>query len=247
MSGHSKWNNIKHRKAKGDAVRGKIFTKIGREIAVAVKSGGSDPASNSRLWDIIAKARANNMPNDNITRSIKKAAGELGNINYEEVVYEGYGVGGVAVIVECLTDNKNRTAGDIRHLFDKSGGAMGTAGCVSFMFDLKGIVAVNKKDGLDDDEMMMAALDLGADDFNSSDGQYEILCPPAAVSAVRKGFENLGMIVESAETQRVPQNTVSLDAETAEKIQKMIERFDDNDDVQEVYHNAELPEDENDE
>ncbi|MDR3318908.1 MAG: YebC/PmpR family DNA-binding transcriptional regulator [Clostridiales bacterium] len=247
MSGHSKWANIKHRKAKGDAAKAKIFTKIGREIAVAVKTGGADPSSNARLWDILAKARENNIPNDNITRSIKKASGELGNINYEESVYEGYGPNGVAVIVQCLTDNKNRTAGDIRHIFDKSGGSMGTTGCVSFMFEAKGIVLVDKKPGLDDDEMMMTAIDLGADDFNADGGQYEILCPPASISAIRKGFEDLGMVVVSADSSKIPLNTVKLGDEDAEKVERMLERFDDNDDVQDVFHNAELPEEEEDE
>ncbi|MDR0856739.1 MAG: YebC/PmpR family DNA-binding transcriptional regulator [Clostridiales bacterium] len=246
MSGHSRWANIKHRKAKGDAAKASIFTKIGREIAVAVKAGGPDPAQNSRLWDVLAKARENNIPNDNIQRSIKKAAGELGTINYEDSVYEGYGPNGVAVIVQCLTDNKNRTAGDIRHIFDKSGGSMGTTGCVSFMFDIKGVVIVDAKPGVDDDEMMMTAIDLGADDFLSEDGRYEILCAPAVMSAVRKGFEGIGMNVVSAEVRRIPQNTVALSAEDAEKIERMLERFEDNDDVQEVFHNAELPESEDD-
>ena len=165
MSGHSKWANIKNKKEKTDAQRGKIFTKIGREIAIAVKEGGSDPVNNSKLRDVIAKAKANNMPNDNISRSIKKAAGELGNVNYEEILYEGYGPGGVAVIVEVVTDNRNRTAADVRHLFDKGGGSMGATGCVSWMFDRRGLLVVERSLKIDEDTLMMAALDAGAEDF----------------------------------------------------------------------------------
>ena len=173
MSGHSKWHNIQQAKGKADAARGKIFTKIGREIAVAVKAGGPDPSSNAALRAVIDKAKANNMPKDNITRSIQKANGELGSINYESIVYEGYGTNGVAVIVEALTDNKNRTGGEVRHIFDKAGGSLGTSGCVSYMFDTKGVITVLRKEGMDDDEMMMAALDAGAEDFDVDGDYYE--------------------------------------------------------------------------
>ncbi len=244
MSGHSKWANIKNKKEKTDSQRGKIFTKIGREIAIAVKEGGSDPANNSKLRDVIAKAKANNMPNDNITRSIKKAAGELGSVNYEEITYEGYGPGGVAVIVEVVTDNRNRAAAEIRHIFDKHGGSMGASGCVGWMFEKKGIIVVEKSASVDEDELMMFALDAGADDFEAMDDAYEISTAPAAFSEVREALEGAGYTFITAEVSMVPSNTVEADAELAEKLEKMLDKFDDNDDVQEVYHNANLPEDE---
>lgn len=211
MSGHSKWATIKRAKGKTDAARGKVFTKIGREIAVAVKLGGGDPASNSKLRDVISKAKAANMPNDNIQRSIKKASGELGSINYESISYEGYGVNGVAVIVETLTDNKNRTASDVRHIFDKCGGSMGTNGCVSYLFETKGVIVIEKKSGMDDDEMMMTAIDSGADDFNVSDGLYEITTLPSVLSQVRETLESKGFTLVSAEIEKIPANTVDLD------------------------------------
>lgn len=246
MSGHSKWANIKNKKEKTDAQRGKIFTKIGREIAIAVKEGGADPDNNSKLRDVIAKAKANNMPNDNISRSIKKAAGELGNVNYEEVSYEGYGPGGIAVIVQVVTDNRNRAAAEMRHIFDKSGGSMGATGCVSWMFDKKGMLVIEKSASIDEDELMMAAIDAGSEDFVPSDDVYEIITDPSDFSAVRESLEKLGYTFLSAEVTMIPQNTVNAcnDAELAEKVEKMLGRFEDNDDVQEVYHNAELPEEE---
>ena len=247
MSGHSKWANIKHKKAKGDAAKGKIFTKIGREIAVAVKEGGSDPSSNSKLEACIAKARANNMPNDNIERSIKKAAGELGNVNYEDMVYEGYGAGGVAVIVEALTDNKNRTAGDVRHLFDKNGGSLGTTNCVSFMFDKKGVLVLEKTDSADEDEIMMLAIDAGADDVITEDDVFEIYTSPADLYKVKQNMENSGIKFLSCEVEMIPQKMVSPDEQTAAKINKLIESLEDLDDVQRVFHNAELPEEEDEE
>lgn len=247
MSGHSKWSTIKRKKGAIDAARGKIFTKIGREIAVAVKAGGADPASNARLRDVIAKAKAQNMPNDNISRSIKKASGELGSINYESITYEGYGTNGVAVIVECLTDNKNRTASDVRHIFDKHGGSMGTTGCVSYMFETKGVLAVEKKPGDDDDEMMMTAIDCGADDFNVADGVYEITTSPADFSAVREALEAKGIAFVSSEIDRIPTNTVGVDEDNLPKLMRMLDAFEDNDDVQNVYHNADLPDDEEEE
>ncbi|MBQ2662437.1 MAG: YebC/PmpR family DNA-binding transcriptional regulator [Clostridia bacterium] len=244
MSGHSKWANIKNKKEKTDAQRGKIFTKIGKEITIAVKEGGSDPANNSKLRDVIAKAKANNMPNDNIARSIKKAAGELGSVNYEEITYEGYGPGGVAVIVEVLTDNRNRAAAEIRHIFDKHGGSMGASGCVAWMFEKKGIIVVEKAASVDEDELMMAALDAGADDFEAMDDAYEISTSVAAFSEVREALEKAGYEFMTAEVSMVPSNTVEANEELAEKLEKMLDKFDDNDDVQEVYHNANLPEEE---
>ncbi len=244
MSGHSKWATIKRAKGKTDAARGKVFTKIGREIAVAVKLGGGDPSTNSKLRDVISKAKAANMPNDNIQRSIKKASGELGNINYESISYEGYGVGGVAVIVETLTDNKNRTASDVRHIFDKCGGSMGTNGCVSYMFETKGIIVIEKTAATDDDEMMMIAIDSGADDFNVCDGVYEITTAASSFSQVRETLEQKGYAFIKAEIDKVPSNTVDLSEPDSEKFARMLDMFDDNDDVQEVFHNANLPEEE---
>lgn len=242
MSGHSKWNNIKHKKEKSDAAKGKIFTKIGREIAVAVKAGGADPNSNSELRNIIAKAKANNIPNDNIARSIKKASGEMGNINYEALTYEGYGPSGTALIVETLTDNKNRTVGDVRHCFDKMGGNVGASGCVSYMFETKGVLLIERTSEADDEELMMIALDAGADDFNADEDVYEILTQPADLGAVRETFEQLGKTIVSSEVDRIPANKVALDAEQAVSFNKLIDMLEELDDVQNVFHNADLPE-----
>lgn len=239
MAGHSKWANIKHRKAKGDAVKGNIFTKIGREIAVAVKEGGADPFSNSKLRDIIAKARANNMPNDNINRSIKKASGELGSVNYEEIIYEGYGQGGIAFMVEALTENKNRTAGDVRHLFDKYGGSLGQTNCVSYMFDRKGVIIVDKE-GLLEDDLFLMAIDAGADDIVTGDEIYEVYTAPTDFTKVRESLENSGIKIIESNIEYIPQNTVTPDEETESKILKFIEMLEDLDDVQNVYHNGEL-------
>ncbi len=246
MSGHSKWATIKRAKGKTDAARSKVFTKIGRELAVAVKLGGADPDSNASLRGVIAKAKAANMPNDNIQRSIKKASGELGSINYESIVYEGYGTNGVAVIVETLTDNKNRTGGDVRHIFDRCGGALGTNGCVSYMFESKGVLDIEKTDKMDDDEMMMTALDAGADDFSVDGNVYEVLTSPENFNAVRDALEAKGYSFVRSEIDRIPNMTVDLDDEAAEKIIRMLDLFEDNDDVQNVYHNANLPESEDD-
>ena len=246
MSGHSKWANIKNKKEKTDAQRGKIFTKIGREIAIAVKEGGgADPANNSKLRDVIAKAKANNMPNDNIMRSIKKAAGEGSAVDYEEITYEGYGPANVAVIVEVLTDNRNRIAAEMRHIFDKSGGNLGASGCVGWMFDKKGLIVIERTALMDEDEVMMTALDAGAEDFNAVDDAFEVYTAPSEFSAVREALEAAGFNFLSAEVRMIPQNTVNVnDAEEIEKFERFLERLDDNDDVQEVYHNAVLPEDE---
>jgi len=248
MSGHSKWHNIQAKKGKADAQRGAIFTKIGREIAIAVREGGANPESNGKLRDVIAKAKANNMPNDNIQRSIKKASGELSNVVYEEIVYEGYAPGGVAVIVDTISDNRNRTASDIRHCFAKYGGNLGTTGSVSFMFDTRGVLVVERTPGMDEDELMMMALDAGAEDVRPDDDVVEILTDPNEFSKVREALEQQGLTFLSAEVQKLPQNTVEVtDPETVDKIQKMLDLLEESDDVQNVYHNAELPEEEDDE
>lgn len=241
MSGHSKWANIKNKKAKTDAVKGKIFTKLGRELAVAAKQG-ADPATNSKLADVIAKAKAANMPNDNITRSIKKAAGELGNVNYEVKTYEGYGIGGSAVIVKTLTDNVNRTVGEVRHIFDKYGGNMGTTGSVSYMFQNAGVIIIEATPSLDEDTVMEMALDAGAEDVIVEDGIYEVRTSPADFSAVRKYFEEKNIEFVEADVMMVPSDKIELSEEQLISFNKMIDAFDDNDDVQDIYHNVNLPE-----
>ena len=248
MSGHSKWHNIQAKKGKADAQRGAVFTKIGREIAIAVREGGPNPESNGKLRDVIAKAKANNMPNDNIQRSIKKASGELSNVVYEEITYEGYAPGGVAVIVDTISDNRNRTASDVRHCFAKYGGNLGTTGSVGFMFDERGVLVVEREPGSDEDEMMMVALEAGAEDVKVEEDVYEILTAPNDFSAVRENLEKQGFAFLSAEVQKIPQNTVEVtDPDTIQKIQKMLDLLEENDDVQNVYHNADLPDDEEDE
>jgi len=238
MAGHSKWANIKHKKERTDAKRGKIFTKIGREIAIAVKEGGADPLANSRLRDAVAKAKANNMPNDNIMRSIKKAAGELGAINYESVVYEGYGAGGVAVIVEALTDNRNRTAGDVRHSFDKNGGALGATGCVAWMFERKGVLVVEKTEAIDEDALMIEALEAGALDVEAGEDVFEITTDTSDFSSVFETLENKGYGFMIAEIQMVPANTIEVNEDNEQSLQKLLDMLEDSDDVQNVYHNA---------
>ena len=248
MSGHSKWHNIQAKKGKADAQRGAIFTKIGREIAIAVREGGANPESNGKLRDIIAKAKANNMPNDNIQRSIKKASGELSNVVYEEITYEGYAPGGVAVIVDTISDNRNRTASDVRHCFAKYGGNLGTTGSVGFMFDERGVLVVEREPGSDEDEMMMIALDAGAEDVKVEEDVFEILTAPADFSTVRENLEKQGFSFLSAEVQKIPQNTVEVtDPDTIQKIQKMLDLLAESDDVQNVYHNADLPDEDEEE
>ena len=240
MSGHSKFANIKHKKEKNDAAKGKVFTMLGREIQVAVKEGGgSDPANNSRLRDVIAKAKANNMPNDNIERSIKKAAGNEEGVEYELVTYEGYGPSGVAVIVEALTDNRNRAAANVRNAFTKGGGNMGTNGCVSFMFDQKGLIVIDKEEvEMDEEELMMAALDAGAEDFAAEEDSYEITTSPDDFSAVREALEAAGIPMASAEVTMIPQTYTELKSdEDIKKMNKLLDMLDDDDDVQNVYHN----------
>ncbi|MGN1314565.1 MAG: YebC/PmpR family DNA-binding transcriptional regulator [Lachnospiraceae bacterium] len=239
MSGHSKFANIKHKKEKNDAAKGKIFTIIGREIAVAVKEGGPDPANNYKLAQVIAKAKSNNMPNDTIERGIKKAAGDLGNVNYEYVTYEGYGPCGIAIIVNALTDNKNRTAANVRSAFTKGQGSIGTPGCVSFMFNEKGQIIVDKEEcELESDDLMMTALDAGAEDFREEEDSYEILTAPDTFEEVRKALEDVGIIMANAEVTMLPQNYVELNDETAIKnLQKTLDLLEADDDVQAVYHN----------
>ena len=240
MSGHSKWSTIKRKKEKTDGARAKVFTKIGREIAVAVREGGPDPAGNSKLKEVIAKAKANNVPNDNIDRIIKKAAGDTSSDNYEEIIYEGYGPNGVAVVVKALTDNRNRTAGDLRHYFDKFGGNLGTNGSVSWMFDTKGMIIVAKSDDVDEEALMMDALDSGADDFNGEGDFYEISTAPDDFRSVRDALEEKGYKFESASIEKIPQNTITLtDEHDILMMEKLIENLEDNDDVQEIYHNWE--------
>lgn len=241
MSGHSKFANIKHKKEKNDAAKGKIFTIIGREIAVAVKEGGPDPANNYKLSQIIAKAKANNMPNDTIERGIKKASGEGMNVNYEYCTYEGYGPSGTAIIVKCLTDNKNRTASNVRNAFTKGYGSIGTQGCVSYMFDEKGQILIDREEcDMDADELMMIALDAGADDFVEEEDSYEVTTAPDDFETVRKALEDAGIKMASAEVSMIPQTYVTLTDETDIKnINKILDLLDDDDDVQEVYHNWE--------
>jgi len=239
MSGHSKFANIKHKKEKNDAAKGKIFTIIGREIAVAVKEGGPDPASNSKLRDIIAKAKSNNMPNDTIERGIKKAAGDADSVNYVAVSYEGYGPNGTAIIVDALTDNKNRTAANVRNAFTKGGGNVGTQGCVSFMFDKKGQIIIDKEEcEMDADELMMVALDAGAEDFAEEEDSYEIITAPDDFSAVREAIEALKVPMVEADVTMIPQTWVELsNEEDIKKMNRILDLLDDDDDVQAVYHN----------
>ncbi|MGN0152085.1 MAG: YebC/PmpR family DNA-binding transcriptional regulator [Wujia sp.] len=239
MSGHSKFANIKHKKEKNDAAKGKIFTIIGREIAVAVKEGGSDPANNSKLRDVIAKAKANNMPNDTIERGIKKAAGDANSVNYVSITYEGYGPSGTAIIVNALTDNKNRTASNVRNAFTKGGGNVGTTGCVSFMFDEKGQIIIDKEEcSMDADDLMMTALDAGAEDFADEEDSYEIITSPEEFTVVREALEKAGIPMASAEVTMIPQNYVELTNEDdIKKMNRILDMLDEDDDVQSVYHN----------
>ena len=241
MSGHSKFANIKHKKEKNDAAKGKIFTIIGRELAVAVKEGGADPANNSKLRDVIAKAKANNMPNDTIDRGIKKAAGDANSVNYEYVSYEGYGPGGIAIIVDALTDNKNRTAANVRSAFTKGNGSIGTPGCVSYSFDKKGQIIIDKEEcEMEADDLMMLALDAGAEDFSEEEDSFEILTDPDELGAVREALEKEGIAMVSAEVSMIPQNYVTVTDETVLKnLQRTLDLLDDDDDVQNVYTNLE--------
>ncbi|MBR4959601.1 MAG: YebC/PmpR family DNA-binding transcriptional regulator [Clostridia bacterium] len=241
MSGHSKWNNIKNKKEKTDAQKAKIFTKIGKEIAICVRDGGGDPNTNGKLRDLIAKAKANNVPNDNIERAIKKATG-ADAVQYEEITYEGYGPSGVAVIVEAATDSRNRTASDVRHFFDKYGGNLGSNGCVSYMFEDKGIIILLREDneGVDEDKLMEDALEAGAEDFSSDEDSFEITTEPSDVYAIKEALESLGYKVESAEEDKIPNTYVTLESEDDIKnMNLLIEHLEESDDVQEIYHNWE--------
>ena len=242
MSGHSKWHNIQAKKGKVDAKRGKIFTKIGKEIAMAIKQGGANLDANSKLRDVVAKAKAANMPNDNIQRALKKGAGEADSVNYEAIVYEGYGPSGVAVIVETLTDNKNRSAGNVRSAFTKGGGNMGTSGCVGFMFQEKGEIIIEKGD-LDEEEVMMMALEAGAEDFNADEEEvFVITTTPEDFGGVREALEANGLEFLEADVKMIPDTYTEINEDDAKKFQKMLNLLEDDDDVQEVYHNAEFPE-----
>lgn len=243
MSGHSKWHNIQAKKGKTDAARGAMFTKLGREIAVAAKNN-PNPETNSKLADVIAKAKAANMPNDTIKRSIAKAAGELAGKEYKELTYEGYGVGGAAVIVKTLTDNVNRTAGDVRSAMTKCGGQMGNTGCVSYMFDNKGVFVIERTVSLDEDTMMEYCLEAEAEDYTVEEDVYEVYTTPEKWSAARQYFEGKGVTFLEAEIKMIPQNYITLDGEKLEQFTKMLDRLNELDDVQDVYHNVDLPEDE---
>lgn len=243
MSGHSKWHNIQAKKGKADAARGKIFTKLGRELAVAAK-GNPNPSTNSKLADVIAKAKAANMPNDNIERSIKKAAGEVGDKDYKELTYEGYGVGGSAVIVTTLTDNNNRTAGDVRAIMSKHGGSLGMNGCVSYMFENKGVIVVERTPNLSEDEVTEYAIEAGADDVVTSEDAFEVYTSVVAFSEARKLLEEHGLTFLQAEITQIPQSKITLPEDKLELFLKMLDKLEENDDVQNVYHNVELPEDE---
>ena len=240
MSGHSKWHNIAAKKGKADAARGKIFTKLGRELLIAVKQGGPDPAGNSKLKDVIAKCKAANMPNDTINNAIKKASGSGNNENYEEIVYEGYGVSGVAVIVNASTDNRNRTAADVRHVFDKAGGNLGTQGCVSYMFEKKGVIVIEREStDMSEDDLMLLAIDAGAEDFSADDEVFEITTAPENFSKVREKLEENNLTFIEAEVRMVPNTYVKLDEKDAERMESFIEKLEDLDDVTDVYHNWE--------
>ncbi len=244
MAGHSKWANRKHRKGRQDAKRAKIFTKLARAITVAVREGGSDPEYNAALGNAIEKAKTENMPNDNIERAIKKGSGELGEANFEEIMYEGYGTSGVAVMVQCLTDNKNRTAADVRHYFSKHGGNLGASGCVSFMFDRKGMLIIDKNEDIDEEELMMQAIEAGAEDFAAEEEYFEITTTPEDFPEVRDNLKEAGYKFSTAEVTFIPQTETKLDNESdIKKMVKLIDALEDNDDVQEVYHNWDMPED----
>ncbi len=244
MSGHNKWSTIKHTKAKNDAANAKVFTKIGREIMVAVKLGGPDPNSNPKLKNLIQKAKSANMPNDNIQRVIKKASGELNSVNYESITYEGYGPSGSAVIVYCLTDNKNRTASDVRHYFDKFGGSLGSTGCVSYMFNRKGVIIITKGNGISDDDIMMYALEAGAEDVEVCDDYFMIYTEPDSLEQVKACFDDNNIVVEESSVQMIPNNYISIPEDKLASFGKLISALEDNDDVQDIYHNVDNYEEE---
>lgn len=243
MAGHNKWSKVKHIKAKNDSVNSKVQSKILREIAVAVKEGGPDPVSNNKLRNTMLKARSNNMPNDTITRTIKKASGELGSINFTEMVYEGYGPAGSAVIVEALTDNKNRTAGDVRHIYDKFGGSMGQTGSVSFLFNRLGEIYVLRNDDTSEDDFMLLAIEAGASDVEVAESYFRVVTEPSSLDTVKNFLEEQNIVVEEAEVAMVPTMTIDLAEDKLKDFNKMLEMLEDNDDVQNVFHNVNLPDD----
>ncbi|AAM24370.1 conserved hypothetical protein [Caldanaerobacter subterraneus subsp. tengcongensis MB4] len=240
MAGHSKWANIKHKKEKMDAKKGRIFTKLTKDIIKAAKEGGGDPETNSKLKLAIERAKAFNLPSENIQRAIKRGTGELGGAKLEEVIYEGYGPAGTAIIVEALTDNKNRTAGEIRHIFDRNGGTLGAAGSVTWMFDKVGVIVVEKTDSINEEDLMMVAIEAGAEDFSADEGEFEIITDPSNFQEVREAIEKAGYKISEAEITMLPKNTIKLSPEDYEKFEKLIDKLEDNDDVQNVYHNVEL-------
>jgi YebC/PmpR family DNA-binding regulatory protein len=241
MSGHSKWHNIQAKKGKADAARGRIFTKLGREILIAVKQGGPDPSTNSKLKDVVAKCKANNMPNDTINNAIKKASGANNTESYEAITYEGYGPNGVALIVEASTDNKNRTAADVRHAFDRAGGNLGTSGCVSYMFNQKGVIVIDKANcKMGEDDLMMLALDAGAEDFEAEEEVYTVTTAPSDFSKVREALENEGLEFVEAEVQMVPSTYITLDEHGQERLENLVEKLEELDDVMNVYHNGDM-------
>ncbi|MEW9082961.1 YebC/PmpR family DNA-binding transcriptional regulator [Caldanaerobacter subterraneus] len=244
MAGHSKWANIKHKKEKMDAKKGRIFTKLTKDIIKAAKEGGGDPETNSKLKLAIERAKAFNLPGENIQRAIKKGTGELGGAKLEEVIYEGYGPAGTAIIVEALTDNKNRTAGEIRHIFDRNGGTLGAAGSVTWMFDKVGVIVVEKTDSINEEDLMMVAIEAGAEDFSADEGEFEIITDPSNFQEVREAIEKAGYKISEAEITMLPKNTIKLSPEDYEKFEKLIDKLEDNDDVQNVYHNVELEDEE---
>ncbi|MEQ2130003.1 YebC/PmpR family DNA-binding transcriptional regulator [Caldanaerobacter subterraneus] len=244
MAGHSKWANIKHKKEKMDAKKGRIFTKLTKDIIKAAKEGGGDPETNSKLKLAIERAKAFNLPSENIQRAIKKGTGELGGAKLEEVIYEGYGPAGTAIIVEALTDNKNRTAGEIRHIFDRNGGTLGAAGSVTWMFDKVGVIVVEKTDSINEEDLMMVAIEAGAEDFSADEGEFEIITDPSNFQEVREAIEKAGYKISEAEITMLPKNTIKLSPEDYEKFEKLIDKLEDNDDVQNVYHNVELEDEE---
>lgn len=244
MAGHSKWANIKHKKEKMDAKKGRIFTKLTKDIIKAAKEGGGDPETNSKLKLAIERAKAFNLPSENIQRAIKKGTGELGGAKLEEVIYEGYGPAGTAIIVEALTDNKNRTAGEIRHIFDRNGGTLGAAGSVTWMFDKVGVIVVEKTDSVNEEDLMMVAIEAGAEDFSADEGEFEIITDPSNFQEVREAIEKAGYKISEAEITMLPKNTIKLSPEDYEKFEKLIDKLEDNDDVQNVYHNVELEDEE---
>jgi YebC/PmpR family DNA-binding regulatory protein len=241
MAGHSKWANIKHRKAKADMVKGKMFTKMSKEITMAAREGGPDPTANFRLRTAIQDARAANMPNENIERAIKRGTGELEGVQYEEIVYEGYGPGGVAIMLDLISDNRNRTASDIRYIFSKYGGNLGESGCVAWMFDTKGLITIDKNVGIPEDDLLMHALEAGAEDFVSDPGEYQVITKTSDLESVKTYFEEQGIKIVSAEMSRIPKSTVEVSLEHGEQLIKLLDALDDNDDVQKIYGNYDLP------